>query len=214
MLAHKLDGEHPASYSDLLLAAWKLERQAEVRDPLPPKTAMTNGSTRMHSQTPGNLFPLCKLKGNCRFATHVATIGNDVAEEDPGVEPEGEEETESSADEEVETLGEVKEVDQPIENIADFAKAVELYQKENKNCFRCGSPDHFIQDCLKDVSRPTQKVYLNMKEGMAKKRGWAPHKLAAPQRASLAKMPQAWGHHERFASWTETHSLIAVGLKT
>ena len=33
MLAHKMDGEHPARYSKLLLAAQK-ERWAEVRDPL------------------------------------------------------------------------------------------------------------------------------------------------------------------------------------
>ena len=38
MLAHKVDGKHPASYPNLLLAAWKLERWAEVRDPLLPKT--------------------------------------------------------------------------------------------------------------------------------------------------------------------------------
>ena len=37
MLAHKVDGGHPASYSDLLLAAQMLERWVEARDPLPPK---------------------------------------------------------------------------------------------------------------------------------------------------------------------------------
>ena len=38
MLAQKVDGEYPASYSDLLLVALKLERWAEARDPLlPPK---------------------------------------------------------------------------------------------------------------------------------------------------------------------------------
>ena len=36
MLAHKVDGEHPASYSDLLLATQKLERWGEAWDPLPP----------------------------------------------------------------------------------------------------------------------------------------------------------------------------------
>ena len=37
MLAHKVDGKHPASYSNLLLAKQKLEIQAEARDPLPPE---------------------------------------------------------------------------------------------------------------------------------------------------------------------------------
>ena len=202
MLAHKVDGEHPAR---------KLERWAEARDPTPPKTAATNGSTLMHSQIPD---PWCKLKGNCTFAAQVATIGNEMAEENPGVEPEGEEEMGPSADEEVEALGRVKEADQSVKYIAHFTTAVELYQRKNKNCFGCGSPDHFVWGCPKDVSRPTQKVYLNTKEGMAKKGGWAPHKPAAAQSTSQHKVPQAWGHEGRLHSWTQTHSLIAVGLKT
>ena len=44
MLAHKVDGEHPASYSDLLLAAQKLERWAEARAPLLLKTTTTGRS--------------------------------------------------------------------------------------------------------------------------------------------------------------------------
>ena len=37
MLAHMVDGENPVTYSELLLAAQKLERWAEARDPLCPK---------------------------------------------------------------------------------------------------------------------------------------------------------------------------------
>ena len=117
MLAHKLHGEHPASHSNLLLAAQKLVRWAEARDPLPLRTAVNNGLHATHPQKPGNLFPSCKLKGNHAFATQAVTIGNDVAEEDPGVEQEGEEETEHSADQEVEASGKVEEDDQYIEYI-------------------------------------------------------------------------------------------------
>ena len=60
----KVDGENPAGYSDLLLAAQKLERRAETRDPLPLKTAVTSRSNGICSQIPGNLFPSLKLKGN------------------------------------------------------------------------------------------------------------------------------------------------------
>ena len=73
MLAYKGDGEHLASYSDLLLATWKLERWAEARYPLPPKTAATSGSNMTHSQMPGNLFPLHKLD-NHTFATWAMII--------------------------------------------------------------------------------------------------------------------------------------------
>ena len=44
MLAHKVIGENPVTYSELLLAAWKLERWAEARDPLLPKTPTTGSS--------------------------------------------------------------------------------------------------------------------------------------------------------------------------
>ena len=57
MLAHKVDGDHPASYSDLLLAAQKLERQNKARDPLLPKTTKTGGSNITHSQTQWIFFP-------------------------------------------------------------------------------------------------------------------------------------------------------------
>ena len=44
MVVHKMDCKHPASYSNLLLAAGKLERWAEPRDALLPKTTTTGGS--------------------------------------------------------------------------------------------------------------------------------------------------------------------------
>ena len=52
MLAHKVNGENPVTYSKLFLAAQKLERWVEARDPLHPK-APTTGSlnvTHCHSQ--------------------------------------------------------------------------------------------------------------------------------------------------------------------
>ena len=213
MLADKVDGEHPVSYSDLLLAAWKLERWAEARDPLPPKMAITSGSSRMGFQMPGNLFPLHKLKGNCTFATQAATIRNDEVEEDSSVKQEGGE-MEPSADEDVGVSGRAGEMDQSIEYIICFAKVVELYQKKNRNCFGCGSPDHLIQDCTKDISKSAQKVYLNTKEGMAKKGGQAPQKPAAAQQASLDEMPQILGHCERLPSCIHTPLLAGVYLKT
>ena len=63
MLADKVDGKHPASYSTLLLAVWKLERQAEARDSLLPKTTTTGGSNVIQPQVSGNLFLSRKLEG-------------------------------------------------------------------------------------------------------------------------------------------------------
>ena len=98
MLTHKVDGKHPASYSDMLFAAWKLERWAEARDPKLPKTTMTGGLNVTWPQTWGNLFPSRKLKGTCTFTAQSTIVESIGAEEDLSVKPEGEEEAESSDD--------------------------------------------------------------------------------------------------------------------
>ena len=58
------------------------------------------------------------------------TIRKDEAEEVPGKKPEGEGETELSADEDVEVLGGIEETDQSIDYIILFTKAVKFYQKK------------------------------------------------------------------------------------
>ena len=71
------------------------------------------------------------------------TIRNNKAKEDFSVKQEGEGEMEPSADKDVEASG-VGEMDQTVEYIVCFVKAVELYQKKNKNYFGCRSPDHHV----------------------------------------------------------------------
>ena len=88
MLAHKVDGEHPASYSDLLLAAQKLDRQSKARDPLFPKNHPAGEVNITDSQTPVSLFPSQKLKGNQTFTTQSATVESDKAREDSDAKPE------------------------------------------------------------------------------------------------------------------------------
>ena len=75
MLVQKVDGDHPASYSDLILAVWKLERQNKARDPLLLKTTTTGGSNVTWSQTPMNLFPSHKLKHNWIFTAWFGYCG-------------------------------------------------------------------------------------------------------------------------------------------
>ena len=71
-------------------------------------------------------------------------VGNDEAGKDPDANPDGEGETGSSAGKEVEASSRAGETDQSIEYIVHFTKAIELYQKKNRNCFGCSSPDHLI----------------------------------------------------------------------
>ena len=105
------------------------------------------------SRTSGNLFPSCKLKGNHTFTAQAETIVSNEAEENSSVKKEGDGETESSADEEAETSGGVGGMDQPMKYIIHFAKAVKLCQHKNRSCFGCGSPDHLMWDCPKDISK-------------------------------------------------------------
>ena len=88
MLAHKVNIDHPTSYSDLLLTDRKLERQNETRDSLLLKTTTTEGSNVTHSQAPMNLFPSQKLKGNQAFTAWSVTMGGNKAGEDSDAKPE------------------------------------------------------------------------------------------------------------------------------
>ena len=125
MLVHKVDGNHPTSYSDLSLAAQKVERWNKARDPLLPKTTPTGGLNATHSQTPVNLFPSWKLKGNWAFIAQSATVEGNKAGESLDAKPEWEEEVESST-EDLEASSGLCWADQLISYIVHFANAVEL----------------------------------------------------------------------------------------
>ena len=142
MLAHNVDGENPVTYSKLLLAAQKLERWAEARDPLLLKTTTTGGSNITHSPSQGNLLPSRKLKGSCTFTAQSAMVEGHETEEDSGPKPDWEKEAKSSAEEDIGLSGKVGSTDQSLNYIVQFTNAVEQYQRKNHNCFRCGSPDH------------------------------------------------------------------------
>ena len=93
------------------------------------------------------------------------------------------------ADEEVKASGRMGGTHQPMEYIMHFAKAVELYQWKNRSCFGCGSPNHLMWDCPKDISKSAWKVDLNTKEGMAKKEGQTPQKPATAHQTSPDETP-------------------------
>ena len=153
MLAHKVDGENPGGYSDLLLAVRKLERRTMARDPLSPKTAVTSVLNVTCSQTSGNLFPLHNLKGNCTFTAQAVTIGSNEVDKNSSAKREGDAETTTSAAEEAKTSAREGGIDQCMEYIIHFANAVKLYEQRNRSCFGCRSPYHVMWDCPKDISK-------------------------------------------------------------
>ena len=85
--------------------------------------------------------------------------------------------------------GEIGHVDPSLGYISQFTNVVELYQKKNCTCFGCGSPDHLVKDCPKEVGKTARKVGLNLKEGMAKKGVWSSKKLVATQEATPGDAP-------------------------
>ena len=92
------------------------------------------------------MFPSRKLKGNCTFTAQIAIVESVGTEGDSTAGPEGEEE------------------------------AVNLYQKKNQNCFRCGTPDHLVNNCPKDLSKVTRKASFNVKGGTTKQASRTPQK--------------------------------------
>ena len=192
MLAHKVNDEHPVTYSKLLLTAWKLERWAEVRDHMLPKTPTTVSSNVTHSHSQGNPIPSRKLKGNCTFTAQSVAVEDCRTEEDSGPKTKGEQEAKCFVEEDVGTTGEVGDVDPSLLGYtAQFANVLELHQKKNHNCFGCGSPDHLVKDCPKELEKTTWKVGLNVKEGMVKKGGQSSQKLVVIQEATMGNTPQA-----------------------
>ena len=102
MLAYKVKGENPVTYSKLLLAAQKLEKWVEARNPLLLKTTTAGSLKVTHSHSQGNLFPFRKLKGSHTFTAWSTVVEDHETEEDSGPKPNGEKKAESWAEEDVE----------------------------------------------------------------------------------------------------------------
>ena len=122
-----------------------------------PKTTTTGLSNVTQLQTPGNLFPSRKLRGNHTFTAQSTIVESTEAEEDSSIKLEREEEAESLGEEDAETSSGVGGADQSVGYIVHFANAVKLYQRENQNCFRCSCPGLLIKDFQRISARPPEK---------------------------------------------------------
>ena len=120
-----------------------------------------------------SFFPLRKLKGNQSFSKKPAVWLVQLEEED--------------ADD-----GEDPESDDPdgIKGVTEefmvwLARVVKDAQMDEKHCYHCSSPEHFICNCpLMTTTR--DKKQLNRKEGMAMMKGvWTP-----PTMTTTVKIPR------------------------
>ena len=105
MLAHKVDGKNPVTYTDLLLDAPKAGKMARSQRSSAPKNATAGSSNITHSHPQGNLFPSRKLKGSCTFTVWSVVVEDHETKEDSCPKADGEKEAESSAEEDAGTTG-------------------------------------------------------------------------------------------------------------
>ena len=120
-----------------------------------------------------SFFHLQKLKGN-QLVPKTAVMCLAHLEEENS---KGDEEVESKDPDSIKGVTE--------ESMVHLVRAVKDAQVEEKCCYHCSSPKHFICDCLL-VRASRDNVQLNHKEGMASAKG-----VQTPQmKVAMPKNPQ------------------------
>ena len=184
-MAYLKAGPQVRTYSDYLRTAREAEKEDSIELSQNSRIQTADGPSRPRTTS---FFSLRKLKGNQPFPKKPAIQLVQLEEED--------------ADD-----GEDQESDDPdgIEGVTEefmvwLARAVKDAQTDEKHCYHCSSPEHFIRNCpLMETAR--DKKQLNRKEGMAMMKG----AQTPPTTMSAVKSPQkeaqeAWSHLHRLPS--------------
>ena len=171
MVAYLKVGPQVRTYSDYLRAAWEAEKEDSIELSQGPRTQMTDNPPKPRTTS---FFPLRKLKGNQPILKKPAICLAHLEEEN----------TSNIEDQESDNPSRIKGVTE--EFMVCLARAVKGTQGDEKYCYHCSSPEHFICNCpLIKTSR--EKKQLNDKEGMTlMKRAQTP--LTA---TNTTKSPQA-----------------------
>ena len=135
-----------------------------------PRTQATDAPSKPRATS---FFPLRKLKGNQPIPKMPMVHSAHLEEEDTS----GDEDQESNDPSGIEGVTE--------EFMVCLARAIKDAQADEKCCYQCSSPEHFIHKCpLMKTLR--EKKQLNTKEGMATKMG----AQTSPTSANASKNPQ------------------------
>ena len=170
MVAYLKVGPQVTTYSDYLRAVREAEKEDTIELSQSPRASVTDGPSKPRATS---FFPLRKLKGNQPFTKKPAMHLTQLEEED--------------ADD-----GKCSEGDNPNgivgvtkEFMVRLARVVKDAQVDEKCCYHCSSPEHFIHNCpLMKAAR--DKKQLNGKEGMAMVKG----AQTPPKPSNTAKSPQ------------------------
>ena len=170
MVAYLKVGPQVRTYSDYLRAAREAEKEDLIELSLTSRTQTTDSPSKPRTTS---FFPLRKLKGSQPFpkkpTVHLAQLEEE--DTDDGEEPE------SNDPDRIKGVTE--------EFMVWLARAVKEAQTDERHCYHCSSPEHFIHNCpLMKTAR--DKKQLNRKEGTVMAKGaWTP-----PKAVNAIKSPQ------------------------
>ena len=170
MVAYLKAGPQVRTYSDYLRATREAEKEDLIELSRSSRSQTTDGPSKPRATS---FFPLRELKGSQPFPKKPAIRLAHLDEEDAddGEDPE------SDGPDGIEGVTE--------EFMVQLARAVKDAQTDEKHCYHCSSPEHFIHNCLL-MKTTRDKKQLNGKEGMAMTKG-----AQSPQTAtSTIKSPQ------------------------
>ena len=155
---------------------WEAEKENSIELPQGPRTQTADGPPKPRTTS---FFPLRKLKGNQPLLKKPAVCLAHLEEEDTG----NDQDPESDDPSRIEGVTE--------EVMAHLARAVKDAQADEKCCYHCSSPEHFICNCpLVKTSR--DKKQLNGKEGTASMKGaWTPPTMTSATKSPQTEAPKA-----------------------
>ena len=170
MVAYLKAGPQVRTYSDYLRATREAEKEDTIELSWSPRAPATDGPSKLRATS---IFPLRKLKGNQPFKKKPAMHLTQLEEESTN----NGEDPESNNPDGIE--GVTKEF------MVRLARAVKDAQADEKCCYHCSIPEHFIRNCLL-MKAARDKKQLNGREGTAMVKGaWTP-----PKPANTTKSPQ------------------------
>ena len=169
-MAYLKAGPQVRTYSNYLRATRAAEKEDSIKLSWNPRVQASDGLSKPR---PTSFFPLRKLKGSQPFPKKPAIWLVQLEEEDA----EDGEEQESDDPDGIKGVTE--------EFMVWLARAMKDTQTDEKCCYHCSSPEHFIHNCLL-MKTARDKKQSNRKEGMVMTKGtWTP-----PTIASAIKSPQ------------------------
>ena len=155
MVAYLKAGPQVRTYSDYLRAAREAEKEDSIELSWSSRIQMADSPYKPRTTS---FFPLRKLKGNQPFFKKPAVQLVQLEEED----------TDDDEDPESDDLDGIEGVTE--EFMVWLARVVKDAQMDEKHCYHCSSPEHFICNCVL-MKTARDKKQLKGKEGMAMMKG-------------------------------------------